>query len=849
MKASSFWKSDWFIGLAIGALVLLLSGSELLQGLERKAYDLGVRFASAEPSAQIAVIAIDDQSIANIGRWPWPRDVHARMTDILAQSKARVIGNTVFFTEPQFDPSRNASHANVLKLGELVASPTLKALGGPAADEIETIQALVASTEAALNTDRLLAASVRGSGNVMLGMLFQQFDREPMGNPDRPLPDYVVRNTVAAAGNAVETSDLPLSGLAPIIPFPEIGAGAAGIGHLNNQLDIDGAVRSDALVVRHYDQYLPSLALLLAARSLNLAPKDIQVEYGKGVRLGRLSIRTDARMLMQTFWYRGSEGRPAFAPDSFYDVLSGRIPASKYRDKIVIIGPTAAGVGSILVTPIATDMPGVMALAHSVSSILQEQFFVTPWWGEWVRWGAVLLVLLYLALALPRMKAGMAAGVTVALFVLVLALHFGLMSAKFTWVPLMLPLVLLAVGHLALTTKRFLVTERSKERSDGDLAHTNRMLGLGYQGQGQLDMAFDCFRKLPVDESVLELIYNLGLDYERKRQFNKAESVFKYIADFNPKFRDIGERAQRALQMANTVILGGSGASHPGGSLILSGGAEKPKLGRFEVEKELGKGAMGVVYLGRDPKIGRVVAIKTMALSQEFEGDELVDVKERFFREAQTAGRLAHPNIVTIYDTGEEHDLAYIAMEFLKGKDLVPNTRPDALLPLKVVLGITARVAEALAYAHRNNVVHRDVKPANIMYEAESDNVKVTDFGIARITDSSRTKTGMVLGTPSYMSPEQLSGQKIDGKSDLFSLGVMLYQLSCGQLPFRGESMAQLMFRIANEEPVPIQTIRGDVPACLVSVLEVVLSKQPAKRFESGDEMAAALRECLKALP
>ncbi|MEI6317265.1 MAG: serine/threonine-protein kinase, partial [Pseudomonadota bacterium] len=126
---------------------------------------------------------------------------------------------------------------------------------------------------------------------------------------------------------------------------------------------------------------------------------------------------------------------------------------------------------------------------------------------------------------------------------------------------------------------------------------------------------------------------------------------------------------------------------------------------------------------------------------------------------------------------------------------------------------------------------------------------KVTDFGIARITDSSRTKTGMVLGTPSYMSPEQLSGQKIDGKSDLFSLGVMLYQLSCGQLPFRGESMAQLMFRIANEAPVPIQTIRGDVPACLVSVLEVVLSKQPADRFESGDEMAAALRECLKALP
>ena len=237
--------------------------------------------------------------------------------------------------------------------------------------------------------------------------------------------------------------------------------------------------------------------------------------------------------------------------------------------------------------------------------------------------------------------------------------------------------------------------------------------------------------------------------------------------------------------MSETVILGGGGA-HPGGTVILpGGGVEKPMLGRYEVEKELGKGAMGVVYLGKDPKIGRVVAIKTMALSQEFEADELKDVKERFFREAETAGRLTHPNIVTIYDAGEEHDLAYIAMEFLKGKDLTPYIKPDTLLPLDKVLSIVARVADALAYAHKNNVVHRDIKPANIMYDLEGDSVKVTDFGIARITDSSKTKTGMVLGTPSYMSPEQLAGKKIEGRSDLFSLGVTLYQLSCGKLPFR----------------------------------------------------------------
>ena len=253
------------------------------------------------------------------------------------------------------------------------------------------------------------------------------------------------------------------------------------------------------------------------------------------------------------------------------------------------------------------------------------------------------------------------------------------------------------------------------------------------------------------------------------------------------------------------------------------------------------------VYLGRDPKINRVVAIKTMALSQEFDEEEIADVKARFFREAETAGRLNHPNIVTIFDAGEEHDLAYIAMEFLKGKDLVPQTKPDALLPLPQVASIVARVAEALAYAHGNNVVHRDIKPANIMYEPTSDQVKVTDFGIARITDSSKTKTGMVLGTPSYMSPEQLAGKKIDGRSDLFSLGVTLYQLCCGKLPFTGESMAQLMFKIANERHEDILGVRPDVPPALAAVIDRALAKDVAQRYQDGNEMARDLRSCLQA--
>jgi serine/threonine-protein kinase len=183
-------------------------------------------------------------------------------------------------------------------------------------------------------------------------------------------------------------------------------------------------------------------------------------------------------------------------------------------------------------------------------------------------------------------------------------------------------------------------------------------------------------------------------------------------------------------------------------------------------------------------------------------------------------------------------------MEFLKGKDLTGHTKPGALLPLPAVMSIVARVAEALDYAHRQSVVHRDIKPGNVMYDPAADTVKVTDFGIARITDSSKTKTGMVLGTPSFMSPEQLSGKKIDGQSDLFSLGVMLYQLVCGALPFQGDSMAQLMYKIANEPPIDPLSLNPALPECLLATLDRALAKSKEERFATGEQMAKALREC-----
>jgi serine/threonine-protein kinase len=283
-------------------------------------------------------------------------------------------------------------------------------------------------------------------------------------------------------------------------------------------------------------------------------------------------------------------------------------------------------------------------------------------------------------------------------------------------------------------------------------------------------------------------------------------------------------------------------------SITLGGGVERPMLGRYQVEKELGRGAAGIVYLARDPQIGQVVALKTIALEREFETDERQEIRERFVREAETASRLNHPHIVTIVDAGEEHDLAYIAMEFLKGTDLTPYLKPHNLLPLPQVMRIIARVAAALHYAHVNGVVHRDIKPSNILYEPASDTVKVTDFGIAHITDASKTWTGRALGTPSYMSPEQLAGKKIEGRSDLFSLGVMFYQLVSGQFPFQGDSLPQLVLKIANEPHIDILTWNPKLPPCLVGIINKALAKRPDARYQTGDAMAQAIKACAAAM-
>lgn len=269
-------------------------------------------------------------------------------------------------------------------------------------------------------------------------------------------------------------------------------------------------------------------------------------------------------------------------------------------------------------------------------------------------------------------------------------------------------------------------------------------------------------------------------------------------------------------------------------------------LGRYEIISELGQGAMGVVYKATDPLIDRVVAIKTINLGLAQEEKE--EYEARFYQEAKAAGRLSHPNIVTIYDVGRSGEVAYIAMEFLQGRELRDILNDAQTLPVRQVLDIVVQVALGLAYAHEHGIVHRDVKPSNIMVIRDG-HVKITDFGIARMESAAvHTQTGMVLGSPKYMSPEQVMGKLIDQRSDIFSLGVMLYEMLTGKAPFIGENVNAIMYQTLNGVPPPPSTVNSAVPDMLNFIVAKALAKGLDDRYQNAKDMVEDLRACRDSL-
>src|SRR5437763_568288 len=272
------------------------------------------------------------------------------------------------------------------------------------------------------------------------------------------------------------------------------------------------------------------------------------------------------------------------------------------------------------------------------------------------------------------------------------------------------------------------------------------------------------------------------------------------------------------------------------------------KLGRYEVVRELGKGAMGIVYLAKDPLIGRLVALKTIRAAVHADDDETKEFQQRFIREAQAAGILNHPSIVTVHDIGVDEPTAvsFIATEYVEGQNLKEVLAQGRPLPFEQIGDIVAQIAEALDFAHAKGIVHRDVKPANIIL-VEGNRAKITDFGIAKIaTGGNLTTTGQFLGTPNYMAPEQIKGAPVDGRTDIFSLGICLYECLTRRKPFGGDSLTSISYKIVHEPFPPLHEINPQIPEGYEDVVAMCLAKDPSKRYQRGKDMATAIRAVIR---
>ena len=566
---------------------------------------------------------------------------------------------------------------------------------------------------------------------------------------------------------------------------------AAHNGFVDVRPDSDGVLRRSELWQLNDSKMSPSLSLSIAFES----------EDGQGSH--HLSRAEDAIYLSSYRKLRRLDVN---------DLIDGRINSRNLVGFTIFVDSEPELVGSQAMLPSGQRVTHSEITAALLANIEQDKAVISPSWVKAMEWLAPVLLAIVAVLFMPdrgrrdiaAMTIAVVAGLLLLEAMILLVLHVRLDLGR---------AILIYIGVAILSI--WLIGDEKRAFLD------SFKRGSDFLAAGRLEPAFAELRRCPPSEPLATTMYKLSLAFEQQAKPERAEAVLEW--------------------MKRTHV---SGLAKPDDAKRPTGTPQR--LGRYVLEKRIGRGAMGAVYLGKDPRINRAVAVKAIPIEKEFEDEELKEARLRFYREAESAGRLAHPNIVTVFDAGEDKGLAYSAMEFVPGTPLKEFTDAKRLLAPKRALELCAATAEALDYAHNQGVIHRDIKPANLLYNPKEGSLKISDFGVARLTDNNRTKTGIVLGTPMYMSPEQLNAEKLTGLSDLFSLGVTLYELLIGEVPFKATNIAVLMTKITTEDPAPISNRRAGIPPSIDAVLAKALAKRPEDRFSCGAEMAIALRNCAR---
>ncbi len=793
--------------VAVFASILYINGFGPVASAERSINDVLVKIAATnEPPQNVAIVAIDSRAQNQYGNWPWNRDLIADLVAAVGTAEPGAIA--VDFMLPEDAAQDSAGNSDIL------------------ASQLAWVNKAVLSYDIAT---------------------------APYRSNKTANPKYLFKNSMAVSSLLGELSGgAGISARKVFLPAEKLLAVSDQLGFSMELPDDDMVLRHQTLFMNYDGYYYPSLALRTAAVYLGVTPDQVKVVDGKEVSLGgKRSIPINDKGQYFVTFGKG-QSIPTFSAS---DVLAKGFDLSRLKGKAIVIAVEDPSNNDTYATNVGTSVNSSVVKATILDNIINQRMI-----GVNSATSGILLLIMFVlaaaaALLLPRL-APVHRMLTVGGCIVVLFNVDYIMLSQFNVMPntiyLGFELLLLLIAAPLLDSPLLTGIAPVVHKTDKHPEHRKPRAKRDTSPQVETAVRSIVSKSTDPENQATRALASDASGSGKTRALSDSEDFADHQAiNVDAKSSDsesgkVEAPKRRAVQIAE-----------PADPVSDSGPIDAPleiepqrspmsasdikNLGRYQITGALGKGAMGTVYKGIDPAINRPVALKTIRLDFVNDPAELAELKERLFREAQAAGKLSHPNIVTIYDVGSEASLQYIAMEYLEGQTLEELIKRKTKFNYKIIAQMIVQVCNALTYAHERGIVHRDIKPANIMVLKDY-SVKVMDFGIARIDSNSMTKTGIAMGTPNYISPEQLRGVATDRRADLFSLGVVMYELLLGRRPFRGENITSLIYSILNTDPEKPSTVNPHVPPLFDHVVTRALKKEPGERYQKATEIVADLQ-------
>jgi CHASE2 domain-containing sensor protein/tRNA A-37 threonylcarbamoyl transferase component Bud32 len=799
-----------YLLITLLVMALYLEQNTMFEGLENKIQDAMFAFRGEQKVGdQIVLLQIDDKTLDYLGWWPWSHHKLAQMIEAL----------------DYYQPG-------VIYLNFRIKNNVDDYIAG---------------------NSQLLAENIQQSKNIIMPFDVMIGNRTPTTHA---APDWLASSSIKPG--VISRDEVVL---ASRLDLPEeiFGKAARYLGANINFFEKDNSLRYQPLITKFENRYYPSAELTLAAFYLGEDPKNIKYVPGQTIAVGNRSIPVNktGEMLIN---FPGKA--KLYSSYSVKELWEGKIPVEALDNKIVIVNLMATGHADQLKTPISASLSPGEKSAIVIDNIINGKFINSFKASSNLEMLVLLAIGLFCAFVVPRVSMIHRFTVLIVFLFVLINLNFILFSSFNTITSTLYPgfEILLFMGAAPMMKTK----ADEKRKADKEKATRIRLkesmieegektvkLDASKIQEREVPLSEDLQKPMPekepkkpvaagdehetaelsaFDHSVVnadEAVINTGSPETPSEEYEHRPATPDL--ELTPSPQQGQDKEKQKLGSSSEIEISFDESGHPS------------QFGRYKIIDILGQGAMGTVYRGLDPAIGRPVALKTIRFDKLANPDEIEELRERFMLEAKAAGNFSHPHIVTIYDVGQDRNIQYIAMEYLEGHTLDNMIKRKLDLNFRIVASIISQVCSALAYAHEQHVVHRDIKPANIMV-LDGFRIKVMDFGIAHIESSNMTQTGVAMGTPNYISPEQLSGKEITKSSDIFSLGVVMYEMLTGTRPFEGENLNNLIVKILNHDPEPPSKLDSKVPLLLDHIVMKALEKDPLKRFQSAREMEKSLQ-------